>query len=374
MVRFLHTGDWQLGMTRHFLDADAQAVFTRSRLDAVRTIGRLADEHACEFVVVAGDVFESNHVARPVVVGALAAMGAHPGVRWYLLPGNHDPLDAASVFRSPTFCRHRPDNVVVLDTPGPVDVGDGVRLVAAPWVSKRPLTDLVNEAVEQVDRRDGTLGIVVGHGAVDALSPDRTDPAVISLDDLHRAIEADLVHYVALGDRHSTTSVGPTGRVRYAGAPEPTDHVETDPGHVLLVELDPGGCAVTSLDVGTWRFVEHRADLTSRADVERLGAWLAGHADPARTVVRLSLVGHLSLADAAVLDATLDHHRDLLAALVTWERHSDLAIVPDPADVEHLDLTGFARDTFDDLVASATGGSPEATEALALLHRLAASP
>ena len=38
-MRFLHTADWQLGMTRHFLDADAQARFTAARMDVIGRIG-----------------------------------------------------------------------------------------------------------------------------------------------------------------------------------------------------------------------------------------------------------------------------------------------------------------------------------------------
>ncbi|HEY4378681.1 MAG TPA: hypothetical protein VGM93_16045 [Acidimicrobiales bacterium] len=42
MTRFVHTADWQLGMTRHFLGAEAQARFSAARIDAIRTIGALA--------------------------------------------------------------------------------------------------------------------------------------------------------------------------------------------------------------------------------------------------------------------------------------------------------------------------------------------
>ena len=45
------------------------------------------------------------------------------------------------------------------------------------------------------------------------------------------------MHYVALGDRHSTTEVGGTGRIWYSGAPEPTAYDEIDPGNVLIVDL-----------------------------------------------------------------------------------------------------------------------------------------
>ena len=60
MVKFLHTADWQLGMARHYLSHDAQARFSAARLDVVEQMARLATNEQCEFVVVCGDVFESN--------------------------------------------------------------------------------------------------------------------------------------------------------------------------------------------------------------------------------------------------------------------------------------------------------------------------
>ena len=79
MVRFVHTADWQLGMTRHFLDADAQARFSEARIEAVRKIGKLAADNDCPFVVVSGDVFDTNHVERQVIVRALEEIGRASG-------------------------------------------------------------------------------------------------------------------------------------------------------------------------------------------------------------------------------------------------------------------------------------------------------
>jgi len=53
-VRFIHTADWQLGMTRHFLSEEAQARFSQARIDAIRTVGRIARETGAVFVVVSG--------------------------------------------------------------------------------------------------------------------------------------------------------------------------------------------------------------------------------------------------------------------------------------------------------------------------------
>ena len=64
MVRFLHTADWQLGMTRHFLDEEAQGRFSQARIDVIVRMAELADRRDCAFVVVAGDVFETNQPDR----------------------------------------------------------------------------------------------------------------------------------------------------------------------------------------------------------------------------------------------------------------------------------------------------------------------
>ncbi len=373
-VRFLHTSDWQLGMTRHFLEGEAQARYSAARIDAIRSLGDVARREACEFVVVAGDVFESNMVAERTVRRALDALAGVP-CPVYLLPGNHDPLDAASVYRSAVFRQAQPGNVVVLQEPGVLRVRDGVELVAAPWFTKRPLGDLVGDAVAGLGA-DGTVRVVVGHGAVDALSPDADDPAVIRLARLEEALAAGTVHYVALGDRHSRLPVGGTGRVRYSGSPEVTAFVEDLPGDVLVVELDDeveGGCTVTPHHVGSWRFVDLVRDVNGTSDVDAVDAELAAMTGKDRTVVRTALTGTLGLADKARLDAVLDRHRETFAALYAWERHEDIAVVVDDGELIDLGVGGFVAAAVGDLaeVAAEGGdGAQDARDALSLLYRL----
>jgi len=371
MVRFLHSADWQLGMTRHFLGAEAQSRFTAARIEAIRTIGSLARAEDCSFVVVSGDVFETNHVERQVVVRSLEAMSATPSVTFYLLPGNHDPLDASSVFRSSTFRDRRPANVVVLDQPGRLAVAAGVELVAAPWSSKRPLQDLISAACVDLPV-DGTTRILVGHGAVDRLSPDRHNPALIGLAELEAHLDSGQVHYVALGDRHSTTEVGRTGKVWYSGTPEPTDYTEVDPGNVLLVEASVDRTTVESRRVAGWRFVRRQFDLAGPADCDRLEAFMDSLPDKDRTIVKLALIGQLSLADKAHLDRLLAGHADLFAALETWDLRQDLVVLPDDTDFSELLLFGFAREALIDLRELAAGGGDDvsARDALGLLYRL----
>ena len=372
-MKFIHTADWQLGMTRHFLSGEAQPRFSGARLDTVRRIGELAVEEGCEFVVVCGDVFESNQIDRQVLVRTLDVMASTLQVTFYLLPGNHDPLDAASIYRSGRFREHKPANIVVLENSQPVPVTDGIELVAAPWTSKRPLCDLVDQACARGEPTEA-LRIVAGHGALDTRSPDADNPALIALARLEERIEAGEIHYVALGDRHSTTNEGASGRVWYSGAPEPTGYDEIDPGNVLVVELDRGRVQVKSRRVGTWVFRSSERDLTSDADIDALQEWLAALEDKERTIVKLSLVGQVAIAQNARLDRLLDGFADLLAALQRWERRSDLVVVPDESDIESLGLSGFAHDALSDLQDLAQSADESAAvtarDALALLHRL----
>jgi hypothetical protein len=216
--------------------------------------------------------------------------------------------------------------------------------------------------------------VVVGHGSTDNLSPDPNDPALLLLDDLEAAIAARRVHYVALGDRHSTTEVGGTGRIWYSGTPEPTAYDEVDPGNVLIVDLSPDTVSVERRRVGTWQFVRRDFDVTSIEDCHKVEQFFEELSDKARTIVKLSLVGQLSLADMDRLEALVDHAAELLGALERWERRSDLVAVPDDVDFGRLGLSGFASAGVEDLRELGTGGGDDALtarDALGLLYRLA---
>ncbi len=380
-MRFLHTADWQLGMTRHFLNGEAQPRYSAARRDAVAGLGALAAETGAEFVVVAGDVFEHNQLAPRDVSQSLEAMRSI-GVPVYLLPGNHDPLDASSVYTSALFASERPDNVVVLDRAGLHEVRPGLQIISAPWRSKKPTTDLLGEVLDglDVDVDDDVTRIAVGHGGVDLFEPDRDKPSLIQLATVEAALARGAVHYVALGDKHSRTEVGSTGRIWYSGSPEVTnyDHVEPDPGHVLVVDVDEDAptrpVRVHARRVGRWKFVTLRRSVDTARDVTDLDINLDQLSDKECTVVQMGLTGTLTVTDKAALDACLDKYTHKFAALCTWDRETDIAVVPADGEFDDLGIGGFAAAAVDELVATARADGDRADDAraaLALLLRLA---
>ncbi|MEE4022529.1 exonuclease SbcCD subunit D [Gordonia sp. PKS22-38] len=377
-VTFVHTADWQLGMTRHYLGPEAAHAYTAARHEAIERIGALAAEVDAEFVVVAGDVFEDQRVSSRIIRRTLDALATF-GVPVYLLPGNHDPYDAAGVYRSRTFVQACPDNVTVLSGDGVHQVRDGVELVAAPWAHKHPGADLVGRQVARLSSGDG-IRILVGHGGVDEMTPGN-GTSLIGLGSLETAVESGIVDYVALGDRHSVTSVGSTGRIWYPGAHEVTnfDHIEESPGHALAVTLRRSGAAreieVAPHRVGQWSFRTISTDLGGLADIEALRARLDDIDDKSRTVLQLGLVGSISVADSAVLDDLLDECADRFAAVTRWGRADDLVVLADDADLGELAVGGYVRDAAEELFARSRSDDPDsagsARDALALLRRLA---
>ncbi len=372
MIRFLHTSDWQLGMTRHFLSEGAQERFSQARFDAIRNLGRIANEERCQVLLVCGDAFESNQVDRKTVARALEALKDVP-VPVYLLPGNHDPLNEASVYRSSTFIDRKPAHVHVIQNAAPIRISEEVELVGAPWVSKRPVTNPIEDTLNALTPAVGIVRVCMGHGAVDTLAPDKEAAGVIAVAAIEGAISEGKVHFAALGDRHSLTKVGSGERIWYSGTPEATDFSETQSGYAQVVEIGEDCVSTKAVPIGQWRFVERdRVDMNSAEEAEGLWKWLEQVESKERTVARLRLVGSVSLSLHALLQEHLLAARDLFGALEV--REDDLLVLPDDADFADLGFSGFAGETVQRLRSRIAEGGDEgsvARDALTLLLRLA---
>jgi len=371
MTRFLHTSDWQLGMTRRFLSEGAQERYAQARFDSIRAMGRIAKDEDCRFMLVCGDAFESNQVDRRTVARALEALKDVP-VPVYILPGNHDPLNAASVYRSGAFLERKPPHVHILENAAPVRPADDVELVGGVWTSKRPVVNPAAEALEALAPANDVVRICAAHGAVDRLAPDPEAAGVIELAAIEAALADGRIHYAALGDRHSATGVSENGRVWYSGTPETTDFSEIRSGYALVVDVDAGSAAAREVRVGQWQFVRHEAEVNAAEDVALLAAWLEAIENKERTVVRLELAGSLALSAREALDRSLAAARDLFAA---FEARDELLLaVPEDADFADLGFSGFADATVERLRAAIQSGGdapPAARDALMLLLRLA---
>lgn len=378
-MRFLHTSDWQLGMTRWFLkegDGEAQARYSADRLEAVRRIGRLAEERGAEFIVVAGDVFESNTLPERDFQRALDVIRELP-VPVYLLPGNHDALDATSIYHRRVFDEVAQQGVHVLRDSAPVEVRPGVEIVGAPLTSRAPDVDVLAEALEDLEPTGG-VRIAVAHGQVAGFGAEVGE--TLSLEEIARAVDERAVHYVAVGDSHSTQQLDDAGRVWFSGSPETTDYDDKEKrsGNALVVDVWPDRAPlVEAAHIGQWDFRAMERDF---ADVEDARAWLDELrmlSDKSRTCVKYSLRGTLNLIADAELKRGLRDIAPSFAALYRRGSGSEITVVPEDGDISSLGVNGFPLDAAERLkertadLTLAEDDRRTAADALALLARLA---
>jgi DNA repair exonuclease SbcCD nuclease subunit len=272
-----------------------------------------------------------------------------------------------------TFLEQKPAHVHVIEDTTPIRVDEGIEIVGIPWTSKRPMQDLVALMTGKLEPVVDALRICVAHGMVDSFSPNPDDPALISLHAAEEAISQSKIQYLAIGDRHSLTEVGDSGRIWYAGTPESTDYNEVKSGFALVATIEEGNITTKEAHTGRWKFIEReRVDLNTKEDIEALRGWLEKLEDKERTVVKLHLVGTLSLSFHSELEALLSHVQEILAAVEM--RTDDLAVLPEDADFMDLGFSGFADCTVEKLRSNVEESGPNSAtsrNALALLVRLA---
>ncbi|MDQ3871910.1 MAG: DNA repair exonuclease [Chloroflexota bacterium] len=240
MPRLLHMADVHLGARHH--DLGEAAVQQRERqFAAFRRALDVAIDEGVDLVLVAGDLFDSNHQPRRLVerVANEFRRLVLNGVPAVVLPGTHDVYDQASIYRTydlPALAglQAGSDALTVL-TPDRVE-------------AVYPALDLVVHGRCFPTKRapaSPLAGFSIGHGAqwhVGLVHGSLRIPGRVEQDDVLFTEEEVAVcglDYLALGHWHSARSgrAGPTTWA-YAGAVEPMAVDQEGAGAVALVTLE----------------------------------------------------------------------------------------------------------------------------------------
>lgn len=325
--RFIHSSDLHLGKRFGNMAEELRGRLREARHSALGRLASHARANDAATILLAGDTFDTETPAPEIRRQALSEMGHHRGLRWVILPGNHDSLLASQLWNS--LRAEAPDNVVLAIEPIPTALAPGVTLLSSPCTTRRPgrdLTEWMDEAVTPVDE----VRIGLGHGAIRDFSEDGTAADVITPD---RARRSGL-DYLALGDWHGALMVD--GRTHYSGTPEPDRFKHDGPGRALVVSIASAGAVpdVTPVETGSFVWRTLRLDLLSQ---DRGAAVLAGllPVGPARrqTLLRLTAVGRASLSARTALIAEAAHAAPELAYL-----ELDLEALATDCESEDLDL------------------------------------
>lgn len=351
--RFIHSSDLHLGKRFGQFSGDLPAKLREARH---ATIGKLA-EHArvqgAPMILLAGDTFDTETPAPEVRRQALAEMGHHAAIRWVVLPGNHDLLQAAQLWS--TLRAEAPGNVTLAVEATPFDLAPGVMLLPAPCTTRRPGRDL-SEWMDGAATGDGTIRIGLAHGAVRSFSEEGEGLDVIAPD---RAYRAGL-SYLALGDWHGGVEVD--RRTRYSGTPEPDRFKHDRPGEALLVSIEGASALpeVTPLETGSFSWSTLACDLLDGDDaVARMKALLPEARLRRQALVRLVVGGRARLEARTALASAVETARPDFACFEFDE--GALTTECEAEDLDAIDRAGALREAADALLAE-TGDAARSAE------------
>lgn len=384
ITRFIHTADWQLGKPFAGVhDPAKRAALQQERIAMLARIAAAAREHQAEFVVVAGDAFDSPHATKATVAAACSALGVMH-VPIYLIPGNHDHGGPGSLWEQAFFRREAAalcPNLQVLLTPAPLEADKAI-LFPCPLRRRHDSTDTTQwlrspEVVEAFSSSDKPR-IVIAHGSTQSFGSgfsddDDGEEAGHNLLDLTR-LPPGAYDYIALGDWHGTKQIAASAW--YAGTPEldrfpkGADH---DPGNILLVVAERGAAAqvrrIPTARLGWHQLSVSFADDHSFAQLAtQLETRLGQRAG--EDLLRLELDGSLGLEATTRLEHLLESYEARLVRLKLINR-----MVIAPSTEELAALTTRASDPLiarvaTKLVARAEGESEEAAIARTALREL----
>jgi len=332
VVKFLHTADWQLGQTLKMLGPDRAAELRDARLRSVRNLLALGREEDVDFILSAGDNFESNQVSNQLVRSIIEILNEFSTAPIYIIPGNHDPLMEDYPFTR-GISYQLGDHVHILTEEEPVEI-PGPDVTVYPGICQEKKDS--NSPIDWIPPREGEEGVRIGlaHGNWQVL-PELPNDYPIDED----ATENLGLDYLALGHWHSTFSAPEEDKSRtfYSGTPEPTSFDEGDSGNALVVEIDSprGKPEVTKEHVAEYRWMKKEAMLSDETSVDSLEDELLNlKGDPEKTLLSLRVEGATSLDVGS-------RYRDLIAELEDQfyflrEDRSKLSFVPTDEETRQL--------------------------------------
>lgn len=345
-TRFIHTADWQLGKPYERIDNedDKRSLASQARFDVLETISERIKSHQAEFVLVAGDLFDSITPSNANVSKAFDRMGKW-NVPVFIIPGNHDFGGPGSLWENDYLLaeqRKQAPLVQVLLERKPVVHGDVV-IYPCPLLRRSDTADLTawlrDPSVHPAGHESKTR-IIIAHGTVQGFGSSNDEeedaPGEANLIDVKRLPAADY-DYVALGDWHGTTEVTP--KAWYSGTPE-TDRfpkgTDNDPGNILEVVAGRGlqpQVTKTRTSRLNWISLDHR--FTADEQVAEMASKLLPEtlAKADTTLVKLHFEGSLGIQASSELQ---ELYAVIRARSIRLKLKDEVGIAPTQGEIDQL--------------------------------------
>ncbi len=298
-MKFLHTGDLHLGRSFALLGSRGEEA-REVQMETFHRILGLCRSEGADFLLVAGDLFDSNEVSARLAARVVRELEELAPIPVLVLPGTHDVLDDGGIYRGGPFNRDGSNIFVFGVHAESCRVGE-TSVHGYPNTTKQGGVHPLAELTADLTARFNVAAI---HASLTIEGKYNPEDYLVETAE----IEASGMDYVALGHWHSEYELPTTVPAWYCGAPEQTKF-EEKAGAVLLVELGEGGVTVRSVEVGGLRWAIADIDVGLSPPGGPLENEVASLAGP-RTILRVRLKGtwpHGSHPDIAALE---EEHAD----------------------------------------------------------------
>ena len=309
MARFIHTADWQIGKPyQRIKDEHKRFKLRQERLTAISRIKEVARKQESQFILIAGDLFDSPTPSNSCITEVLEAIG-EMNVPVLAIPGNHDHGALGTVWHTDDFNKYQkqmaPNLLLLLDSQ-PIEVEDAI-IFPCPLLRNKDNTDptlwLRNLNWESICSNKPR--IVIAHGGVhefggrDYSFDEEAQSGANNLININH-LPYDEIDYIALGDWHNLKQV--SDKAWYSGTPEPDrfDQGENNArGQVLQVDVSRNQKPeVKSIVTGRFKWHNISFRFNSDKDLDRLERQIEHLTEGrvSRDLLRLEISGRLSLS------------------------------------------------------------------------------
>jgi DNA repair exonuclease SbcCD nuclease subunit len=274
MLTLAHAADVHLD--RAFTDAGLRRSDVRRRAlrDAYLRILEFAE--SADALCFAGDLYEHENVTADTEALLVRTLGEF-GKPVLLLPGNHDPHVAGSVYQRAEW----PENVHVFGTSEPTSYELTPEVVI--WGIAYTLRELRTEVVRQFRAPDdGRTHLLLLHGSVvTGYQGTEGDHLPVTIEEL----AATGAEHVLLGHYHNGRS---WERATYPGSPEPLTWGERGTHAVNRVVVDEGKVTTELVPINETSFAEIEVDVSGAGDSGEIESvvreQIAGQIDRGRAI------------------------------------------------------------------------------------------
>ena len=290
MLKILHTGDLHFGREYKNQTTEVSEKYKAARFRALENVLAAAERNNCDYVVIAGDLFDSKYVSASLIKQVCSLLGgcACPVV---VLPGNHDYCEGSDDKLWSIFRKNASENTSLLTENKPVPMEEAV-FYPCVCFNKHSEKNMLDWVKSDTERPEDGVHIGIAHGAIEGLSCDNEKRYYyMTLSELN-ACRMDLW---LIGHTHIPYPSAETvtdQRIFNAGTHQQTDISDNSEGSVFIITVDDNkNVSARREKTGVIRFVRKEVELVHGQRLEAALKNAVAEWDPETTSIRLTVNG-----------------------------------------------------------------------------------